>query len=294
MYVDRLSNEDKRALLKYATLMAYSESIALWDGKKLDELTSDEQRWSSLELSEDGEVFNGLFRLKAESISDDTTNINSLSLGLKFIKRKFEDELKELPIHNVNVFEKRDLIIQKIQSEFCPVTENQSIEINAPAFPSSVEGGEISTWHKNIGDTVAHDELLVTIETDKVAMEVLAETAGVLTDIVRDEGDSVSGGELLGRIEKALEQNSFPPLYSLFKSKKQNKKIFNTPESAKIAIVELAVLALCDGVISSNKMSFINNFSEQYGIEEFVLEDILLHVKELYAQENRLLSLVLE
>ena len=59
-----------------------------------------------------------------------------------------------------------------------------AIEIKAPAFPESVADGEVATWHKAEGDSVARDELLVEIETDKVVMEVVAPESGVLTSIV--------------------------------------------------------------------------------------------------------------
>ncbi|MEY3042770.1 MAG: hypothetical protein RLZZ174_1852, partial [Pseudomonadota bacterium] len=43
-----------------------------------------------------------------------------------------------------------------------------STEIKAPQFPESVADGTVATWHKAVGETVARDELLVDIETDKV------------------------------------------------------------------------------------------------------------------------------
>ncbi|WP_312145041.1 biotin/lipoyl-containing protein, partial [Stutzerimonas kunmingensis] len=58
-----------------------------------------------------------------------------------------------------------------------------------------------ATWHKQPGDAVKRDELIVDIETDKVVMEVLAEADGVLTEIVKNEGDTVLSGELLGKLE---------------------------------------------------------------------------------------------
>lgn len=76
-----------------------------------------------------------------------------------------------------------------------------AIEIKAPTFPESVADGTVATWHKQPGDAVKRDELIVDIETDKVVMEVLAETDGVLTQIVKNEGETVLSGELLGTIE---------------------------------------------------------------------------------------------
>jgi 2-oxoglutarate dehydrogenase E2 component (dihydrolipoamide succinyltransferase) len=76
-----------------------------------------------------------------------------------------------------------------------------AIEIKAPQFPESVADGTVATWHKQPGDAVKRDELIVDIETDKVVMEVLAEADGVLTEIAKNEGDTVLSGELLGKLE---------------------------------------------------------------------------------------------
>lgn len=78
-----------------------------------------------------------------------------------------------------------------------------AIEIKAPTFPESVADGTVATWHKKPGDAVKRDELIVDIETDKVVMEVLAEADGVLAEIVKNEGDTVLSGELLGRLGDA-------------------------------------------------------------------------------------------
>lgn len=77
-----------------------------------------------------------------------------------------------------------------------------AIEIKAPTFPESVADGTVATWHKQSGDAVKRDELIVDIETDKVVMEVLAEADGVMGDIVKGEGETVLSGELLGTLEK--------------------------------------------------------------------------------------------
>ncbi|MET1076476.1 MAG: 2-oxoglutarate dehydrogenase complex dihydrolipoyllysine-residue succinyltransferase [Pseudomonas sp.] len=75
-----------------------------------------------------------------------------------------------------------------------------AIEIKAPTFPESVADGTVATWHKKPGDAVKRDDLIVDIETDKVVMEVLAEADGVLGAIVKNEGDTVLSGEVLGSL----------------------------------------------------------------------------------------------
>ena len=58
-----------------------------------------------------------------------------------------------------------------------------TIEIKAPTLPESVPDGTIATWYKKPGESVARDELLVDIETDKVVLVVVAPGDGVLKDI---------------------------------------------------------------------------------------------------------------
>jgi len=66
-----------------------------------------------------------------------------------------------------------------------------AIEIKAPQFPESVADGSIATWHKQPGEPVSRDELLVDIETDKVVLEVVAPADGTLSEIIKNEGDTV-------------------------------------------------------------------------------------------------------
>lgn len=76
-----------------------------------------------------------------------------------------------------------------------------AIEIKAPTFPESIADGTVATWHKQPGDAVKRDDLIVDIETDKVVLEVLAESDGVLGEIIKNEGDTVLSGEQLGTLD---------------------------------------------------------------------------------------------
>ena len=76
-----------------------------------------------------------------------------------------------------------------------------AIEIKVPQFPESVEEGSIATWHKQVGEAVTRDELVVDIETDKTVLEVVATEDGILTDILKQDGDTVLSQELIGKIE---------------------------------------------------------------------------------------------
>lgn len=76
-----------------------------------------------------------------------------------------------------------------------------TIEIKAPTFPESVADGTIATWHKQPGEAVSRDELIVDIETDKVVLEVVAPADGALTEIIKGEGDTVLSDELIAKFE---------------------------------------------------------------------------------------------
>ncbi|MCV4267862.1 2-oxoglutarate dehydrogenase complex dihydrolipoyllysine-residue succinyltransferase [Pseudomonas capsici] len=85
-----------------------------------------------------------------------------------------------------------------------------AIEIKAPSFPESVADGTISKWHKQPGEAVKRDELLVDIETDKVVLEVLAEADGVLASIVKGEGDIVLSNEVVATLDAGATASAAP------------------------------------------------------------------------------------
>lgn len=76
-----------------------------------------------------------------------------------------------------------------------------STEIKAPVFPESVAEGTVATWHKKPGEACDRDELIVDIETDKVVLEVVAPADGVIEEILKDEGDTVESGEVVGKFK---------------------------------------------------------------------------------------------
>jgi 2-oxoglutarate dehydrogenase E2 component (dihydrolipoamide succinyltransferase) len=86
-----------------------------------------------------------------------------------------------------------------------------AIDIKAPAFPESIEDGEIATWHKGVGDAVSRDELILEIETDKVVMEVVAPVDGTITEVLKQEGDTVLGEEVLAKLEEGAVASAAAP-----------------------------------------------------------------------------------
>lgn len=74
-------------------------------------------------------------------------------------------------------------------------------QILVPVLPESVADATVATWHKNVGDSVKRDEVLVEIETDKVVLEVPAQQDGVLVEILQPTGSTVTSQQLLGTLQ---------------------------------------------------------------------------------------------
>jgi 2-oxoglutarate dehydrogenase E2 component (dihydrolipoamide succinyltransferase) len=77
-----------------------------------------------------------------------------------------------------------------------------TIEVRVPQLPESVADATLVSWHKKPGDSVARDENLVDLETDKVVLEVPAPVAGVLKEIKLTDGTTVTSGQLLAVIDE--------------------------------------------------------------------------------------------
>lgn len=75
------------------------------------------------------------------------------------------------------------------------------VEVNVPVFAESITEGTLLSWHKNVGEFVARDEVLVDIETDKVVLEVPAPQAGKLVEILVQNGEVVGTQQLLAKID---------------------------------------------------------------------------------------------
>jgi 2-oxoglutarate dehydrogenase E2 component (dihydrolipoamide succinyltransferase) len=75
-------------------------------------------------------------------------------------------------------------------------------EIKVPVLPESVSDATIATWHKKVGDSVARDENIVDLETDKVVLEVPSTVEGVIRELKYAEGDTVTSQQVIAVIEE--------------------------------------------------------------------------------------------
>jgi len=82
-----------------------------------------------------------------------------------------------------------------------------SIKIKAPTFPESVADGTIANWIKKEGDNVSQDDVIAEIETDKVVLEVIAQSDGTISKIIKDEGEIVQSAEIIGEFDESGESS---------------------------------------------------------------------------------------
>ncbi|MFZ4875410.1 2-oxoglutarate dehydrogenase complex dihydrolipoyllysine-residue succinyltransferase [Janthinobacterium sp. Mn2066] len=75
------------------------------------------------------------------------------------------------------------------------------IEVKVPQLSESVAEATLLAWHKKVGEPVARDENLIDIETDKVVLELPAPGAGVIVQIIKDNGATVVAGEVIAIID---------------------------------------------------------------------------------------------
>ena len=151
-----------------------------------------------------------------------------------------------------------------------------TVEIKAPAFPESVADGVVSAWHKGPGDSVARDELLVEIETDKVVMEVVAPEPGVIEAIMVAEGETITSEAVLATLTAGAAGTQAPAAEVSTSGEAGSDAAGGTNESIPMGP---AVRALLDehglspeGIAASGKGG------------RLLKEDVLSHLKQAPAQ----------
>jgi len=99
-------------------------------------------------------------------------------------------------------------------------------KIIVPTLGESIKEATVAKWLKKLGDSVGADEAIVSLETDKVSVDVTSPKSGVLKEILAEEGSTVQVGGLLGSVEVGA---------SVVQIKKEEKKISEIKQDAKPA-----------------------------------------------------------
>ena len=114
-----------------------------------------------------------------------------------------------------------------------------SIDIKTPTFAESISEGTVAVWHKEVGESVRRDDVLLDVETDKVVIEIFAPADGVLAEILKPEGETVESEEVLGRMEEAVDA-SVPGAAASEEAVEPSAGVGVSPSARKLA-AELAV-----------------------------------------------------
>jgi len=102
-----------------------------------------------------------------------------------------------------------------------------TVEIRVPALGESIVDAVIARWLKNEGDEVKQGEALVELETDKVNVEVSAEQSGILQKILKQAGDVVGVGDVLGMVDESDRITSSIPQESTVLENMPNRQSSN-------------------------------------------------------------------
>ncbi|MGB5864996.1 MAG: 2-oxoglutarate dehydrogenase complex dihydrolipoyllysine-residue succinyltransferase [Sulfitobacter sp.] len=123
-----------------------------------------------------------------------------------------------------------------------------AVDVMVPTLGESVSEATVSTWFKKVGDTVAQDEMLCELETDKVSVEVPSPATGTLTEIIAAEGETVDATAKLAVISSGdaaaasapASETAAAPAPAAAPSSSSDKDVEDAP-SAKKAMAEAGI-----------------------------------------------------
>ncbi len=143
-------------------------------------------------------------------------------------------------------------------------------EIRVPTLGESVTEATVATWFKKVGDTVAVDEMLCELETDKVTVEVPATTGGVLSEIVAKEGETVGVDALLANIDAKAGAKPAKAEAAPKAGKAADPSVESAP--ANEASVDIMVPALGESVTEATVATWFKKVGDAVAQDEMLCE----------------------
>ncbi|APX90207.1 dihydrolipoamide succinyltransferase [Brevirhabdus pacifica] len=151
-----------------------------------------------------------------------------------------------------------------------------STEVRVPTLGESVTEATVATWFKKKGDSVAVDEMLCELETDKVTVEVPSPAAGVLTEIVAAEGDTVGVDALLAAIAESGEKGASPAPAAAEKpadsAPKAKADAAPAPSGGAGGSIDVMVPTLGESVTEATVSSWFKKPGDQVAQDEMLCE----------------------
>ena len=149
------------------------------------------------------------------------------------------------------------------------------IDIKVPVLAESIAEASLLSWHKNIGDMVKRGDNLIDIETDKVTLEVSAPDDGILTEILKQEGDQVKSDEIIARINTETKQVTQPAPKEQGVSEQQTL-LETEPEATRDTPPKLSPAVR--NLLAEKKLK-IEDITERKDTERLTKEDVLTHLE---------------
>jgi 2-oxoglutarate dehydrogenase E2 component (dihydrolipoamide succinyltransferase) len=186
-----------------------------------------------------------------------------------------------------------------------------TVEVKVPVLAESVAEANLLQWHKKVGDPVKRGENLIDIETDKVTLEVAAPSNGILTEILKQDGEDVESDELIARIETEKKSTVEIPAATKEEEKPEvDKPKVNAPQQQTLLDpkpepapepepepepVKQVVTSLVEGtpklspavrnLLSENKLQAADIKTQQHP-DRITKEDILNHLGSALSQDT--------
>ena len=166
-------------------------------------------------------------------------------------------------------------------------------ELKLPKMGESVAEATITSWLKNVGDTIEADEAVLEIATDKVDSEVPSEVDGVLTEILFNVDDVVQVGQTIAVIETEAD---VAPSASTPVAEPVKQEVATSPEVAQVVqTVEVAKQQVAAPVISSGERFYsplVKNIAKQEGVQQAELDTVPGTGKEGRVTKHDILSYI--
>ncbi|SFJ39852.1 2-oxoglutarate dehydrogenase complex dihydrolipoyllysine-residue succinyltransferase [Jannaschia pohangensis] len=145
-----------------------------------------------------------------------------------------------------------------------------TVDVKVPTLGESVTEATVATWFKQPGDTVAADEMLCELETDKVTVEVPAPAAGTLGEIVAQEGDTVGVDALLATIQEG--EGEAPKPAPKAEAKADVKPSGAAKPSGEGKAVDVMVPALGESVTEATVATWFKSVGDTVEADEMLCE----------------------
>src|SRR6187402_2928102 len=143
---------------------------------------------------------------------------------------------------------------------------NTTVEVVMPPMGDSVSEGSILEWHKQEGDSVSEDEILVEISTDKVDAEVPSPVSGTVVKIHAAEGDTVGVGSVLAEI--APTNGSGPAIHADEPTDEEPE----APSSAEATVIEIEMPAMGESVSEGTILEWAKQPGDSVAEDETIVE----------------------